>query len=145
MNWNAHVLSLSDKGYTPEDIVTEINNPFITLKYVQNVLLVEKRKKTPKAQIRYKKFNKIIYDYYLSVGKEQFLKEVKVETYAKFAKRLGVKCTALRDFMDRFIKPRTKPKILEGKFASYERQLITQGKLKAKPKPTRIQDIQNLW
>jgi hypothetical protein len=150
MNWNAYILNLLDRGYTPEEIVEEANNPFITLKYIQDIIFTNRRKNASRGRVLFKNPKEPgilrLHAYCLKVGKERFEEELKATTYKKMAKRFDTTESQVMHFFSRFVRERDqKPYMLVGKFANYERQLIAQGKMKPKVKQTKIQDIQNLW
>ena len=60
-------------------------------------------------------------------------------------KIIGVKDQAIRDYKKENLRPKKGYRTYIGKYKSYERRLILEGRMKRPEKQKTIQDIQNLW
>jgi hypothetical protein len=154
MKWSAYVLIQKDKGYTPEQIVEEAGDPLISLQYVKDVIFQDQKwhpkprwgRRCPGVLRRQPQSseNKKLLEYYNTIGKEAFFKELRECTYKGMAQKHGIPLSKFVNFVRRYLMGEKRPYWL-GNRTNYEVKLRKEGKLKRKPKPVTIQDVKNLW
>ena len=142
MKWSGYVSRLHREGYTNQQIIETCNMPFINDDYIKKVLhkpVLEDEPKRPwtPTSLTHKKVQ--------AYFETHPIEEIYTTSSVVLGKIIGVSDMVIRDYKKSNLRPRIKINKYLGKYRTYERRLILEGRMKQPEKQKTIQDIEKLW